>query len=173
MRWAYRARQFLMRLFARRQDIDQGLVRQVLSDRAVGLFARMPVGDQLHAVQVLRELRRLGNLSADLEQAALLHDVGKAEGSLTLLRRAVIVLLQAVSPGLLQRLARDDPRSWRYPFAVHLQHAERGAHLCQQAGCSPMVAALVRYHDAPSPAAIPEPALVEAVSLLRLADDKY
>jgi hypothetical protein len=173
MRWGYRARQFFTRLFARRQAIDQGLARQVLSDKTYPLFASMPVGDQLHAVQVLRAMRRLGNLSGDLEQAALLHDLGKAEGSLTLLHRVVIVLLQAVSPGLLQRLAKDDPRSWRYPFAVQLGHAWRGARLCLEAGCSPMVVALVRYHDAPSLDAIPEPAPAEAVGLLRLADDNY
>jgi len=173
MRWNYRARQFMMRLFAHCEDVDASLVRRVLFDGAYQLFARMPVGDQLHAVQVLLALRRVGNLSADLEQAALLHDVGKAEGSLTLLHRVVIVLLQAISPALLQRLALDDPRSWRYPFAVQLEHAERGARLCQAAGCSPMVTALVRYHDALSPDAIPEPALAEAVSLLRLADDRY
>ena len=173
MKWVYRARQFFMRLFARRQDIDQGLVQQVLSNGTYQLFASMPVGDQLHAVQVLRALRRLGNLSADLEQAALLHDVGKAEGSLTLLHRVLIVFLQAMSPELLHGLARDDPQSWRYPFFVHLEHAERGARLCQAAGCSPMVVALVHYHDASSPDAIPEPALAEAVGLLRLADDKY
>jgi len=40
------------------------------------------------------------------------------------------------------------------------------------AGCSPTVVALVRYHDASSPHEIAEPALAEAVGLLRLADDE-
>ena len=94
MKWRYRARQFFMRLFARRQSIDHGLVQQVLSNGTYQLFTRMPLGDQLHAVQVLQDLRRLGHISPDLEQAALLHDVGKAEGSLTLPYRVAIVLLQ-------------------------------------------------------------------------------
>lgn len=173
MKWEYRARQFFMRLFARRQSIDHGLVQRVLSNGTYQLFSRMPLGDQLHAVQVLQDLRRLGHISPDLEQAALLHDVGKVDGSLTLPYRVAIVLLQSISPDLLRRLAVDDPHSWRYPFAVHLEHAERGARLCQAAGCSPMVVALVRYHDASSPDAIPEPALAEAVGLLRLADDRH
>jgi hypothetical protein len=161
-----------MRLFARGEDVDCRLAQQVLANGTYELFTRMAVGDQLHAVKVLRELRRMGHISPDLEQAALLHDVGKSGGRLTLPYRVAIVLLRAMWPGLLRRLAVDDPQSWRYPFAAHLEHAERGARLCWMTGCSPTVVALVRYHDASSPDAIPEPALAEAVGLLRLADDR-
>jgi hypothetical protein len=49
----------------------------------------------------------------------------------------------------LNRLAEDEPRSWRYPFFVHKRHPELGAELAQAAGCSPTTMELIRRHQEP------------------------
>jgi hypothetical protein len=61
-----------------------------------------------------------------------------------------IVLIKALMPQLLERLAREEPRSWRYPFFVHQHHPELGAELAQAAGCSPTTVELIRRHQEPS-----------------------
>jgi len=82
--------------------------------------------------------------------AALLHDVGKSGGGLRLWHRVLIVLIKALWPQLLDRLAEEEPRSWRYPFFVHQHHPELGAQLAQAAGCSTTTVALIRRHQEPS-----------------------
>ncbi|NLG51103.1 MAG: hypothetical protein GX552_13430 [Chloroflexi bacterium] len=146
-RWAYRARQFFTRCLAREADIDVDAIRGVLPEPAFQLYQGMPLGDRIHAQNVWRMVQNGGPCSRDLEQAALLHDVGKSRANLSLVHRVLIVLIQGAHAPLLERLARDDPHSWRYPFYVHLHHAEIGALLCADAGCSPLTVALVRYHE--------------------------
>jgi hypothetical protein len=93
-------------------------------------------------------------MASALAQAALLHDVGKVGGRIQLGNRAATVLLNALRPGLLHRLALNEPDSWRYPFYVLLHHAERGADLAARAGTDAVAVALIReHHTVPSAAA--------------------
>jgi len=169
-RWVYRVWQFVTRLCVRRSAIDWALVRNVLPGLALSWFDALSLGDQLHSLCVLRALRQQGDITADLEQAALLHDVGKAGGGLTLAHRAVIVLLRALHPVWLDMLTTNDPTSWRYPFYIHRHHAELGARRCAEAGCSSLTVWLVRHHEGPLPDSV-EPTWSEALAVLRRADD--
>jgi len=145
--WRYRVGQFLGRLGARPTDEDLRLASEVLPPKALALFRTMAPGDQRHSLRVLRRLRGEGHCGPILEQAALLHDVGKAGAGLTLAHRSLTVILERVAPAFLQRLAGPAPRGWRRPFHAHLHHAEIGAARVAEAGCDPLVVALVRYHD--------------------------
>ena len=77
--------------------------------------------------------------------------------------RVANVLIRAVRPSWLSRLAAPDPHSWRYPFHVYEQHPTRGADLAQAAGADPTVVALIRTHH--------EPGEVQLARVLRRADD--
>ncbi len=72
--------------------------------------------------------------------------------------RVTGVLLEAVAPRTLARLASPDQRSWRYPFHLYLHHAALSADAALAAGCSPRTAALIRGSidpaDAPLAAAL-------------------
>ena len=172
IRWVYRTRQFFTRCLARESAIDTDAIRGMLPEPAFRLYQGMSLGDRIHARNVWMTLKERGPNSSYLEQAALLHDVGKSRANLSLIHRVLIVLLQGVHAPSLERLARDVPQSWRYPFHVHLHHAEIGALLCADAGCSPLTVALVRYHDMRStlPDSLAElrPSLMELVH----ADDR-
>lgn len=150
---------------------DHSMAQAVLPDAAYKLFEEMPPGDRTHVLCVLRALREKGPVLPDVEQAALLHDVGKVGGGLTLLHRALIVLLSGVNAHWLDRLGTPDPVSWRYPFYVHGHHAELGARRCEQAGCSPLLVALVRHHESALDI-VDDPGLREQLAVLRMADDK-
>jgi len=159
MRWGYRFRQFLMRARAGDAPTAHETAQGVLSEAGYALFQEMSLGDQVHALYVLRALGAVGTMSTDLAQAALLHDVGKSKGHLTLPFRVLIVFLEWVGGGLLERLALAEPTSWRYPFYVHVHHAELGALLCEEAGCSPLMVYLVRYHERPLEDVVDDPTL--------------
>lgn len=151
--------------------VDSGIAQAVLSDAAYELFAKMPPGDRAHGLCVLAALRREGEVSPHVEQAALLHDVGKMNGGLTAVHRALIVLLDRANSRWLDRLAIAAPESWRYPFYVHLCHAELGALHCEWAGCAPVAVKLVRYHES-DPREIGDPDLRQYLVALRRADDQ-
>jgi hypothetical protein len=171
MRWLYRARQFGMRLAARYKPLDHQPARDVLSEAAYKLYAEMSPGDQVHALCVLARVQSMGQSSSALEQAALLHDVGKAGSGLTLGHRVLIVLVRWLHGDLLVRLAQAQRGSWRYPFYVHVHHAELGARRCAQVGCSQRTIALVQYHGLDSLARLDDPDLREELGVLQRADN--
>ncbi|MBU0495672.1 MAG: hypothetical protein KKA73_08255 [Chloroflexi bacterium] len=144
-------RQFLRATTAHIDEDEHAQVASTLSPAQAELFYRQDLSDQRHALDVYQTLRAGGHDDLDLLQAALLHDVGKSVGPtrIPLPYRVVIVLVRAVRPTWLERLARPDPASWRYPFYVHNQHPARGAELTVAAQSSAQVMHLVAVHHAP------------------------
>ena len=134
----------------------------MLPQRAWPHFAAMPVADRRHALDVARRLIAAGHLDADLLAAALLHDAAKGR-RMRLWHRVAGVLLQAIAPRALARLASSDERSWRYPFHLYLEHAALSADAAQAAGCTARTAAFIRGSTDPADAVL--------AAALRLADD--
>ena len=119
------------------------MVRSILATPAVALFETMPVADRRHGLDVAERLLRAGHDDRDLLAAALLHDAAKGHRT-RLWHRVSGVLLEALAPSLLRRLASADSSSWRHPFHLYLHHAPMSAELCAEAGCPPRVGAFIR-----------------------------
>ena len=154
-RWAYRVGQVRSAHRARMSDRDRAEAFSHLGPELGGLFLRMAVRDQQHALRVLRRLDGPGPL---LCQAALLHDVGKAEAPLGTVGRSLVVLAGATGTcRLLRRLPMVGGRFNRY-----LRHAEIGAEMLRSAGANPDLVEIVAEHEALLPAH-PETALLQAV----------
>lgn len=158
----HRVAQFVGHLTARVHPREMALVRRVLPPSAVALFDAMPVADRRHGLDVAQRLARDGVDDPDLLAAALLHDAAKGR-AMRLWHRVAGVLLEAVRPSLLERLATPDTRSWRHGFHLYLHHGPMSADAALAAGCPPRVAAFIRG----TPAA-PDAVLAAA---LRAADD--
>ena len=142
---AYRVRQFVQAVGAwvRPPEVDEALLARCLPPEAAKLFRAMPRYDRRHSLGVARSLQEMGHDEPDLLAAALLHDVGKTalpDARLRLGHRVAIVLMRALWPNLLERLGQERSAGWRRPFYVQLCHAEIGADLARQAGCSPRTA---------------------------------
>ena len=146
----YRILQFFRAALARIHRHEYDLVEQHLASAQAALFRRMPRCDQRHSLDVLYTLQRAGHQDKTLIQAALLHDVGKTRGQLTILHRVAVVLLQRFAPDWLARLAADG-EGWKAPFAVHAQHPQIGATRAADAGCSQETIDLIHRHHETHP----------------------
>ena len=119
------------------------MARSILPEPAVALFESMPVADRRHGLDVAERLVRTAHDDRDLLAAALLHDAAKGH-RMRLWHRVAGVLLEALAPSVLRRLASPNPSSWRHPFHLYLHHGPMSAALCDRAGCPPRVGAFIR-----------------------------
>jgi putative nucleotidyltransferase with HDIG domain len=149
---AYRVGQAREMLSARMTPADHEEAMEHLDPELRRLFLGMSVRDQRHSLRVLHRLqaadpnlpRRRPSL---LAQAALLHDVGKAETPLGIPGRSLVVLAGATGTlGLLQRVPRLGLRVARY-----LRHPEIGARMLIDAGAPGALAEIVAEHQARAP----------------------
>ncbi|MGH2402789.1 MAG: hypothetical protein ACRDE6_08740, partial [Candidatus Limnocylindria bacterium] len=111
----HRVGQFVAHVRARVEPEEAALARRILPPTAIGLFESMPVADRRHGLDVAEKLLRAGHGEPDLLAAALLHDAAKGR-RLRLWHRVTGVLLEALAPSVLRRLARPEATSWRHAF---------------------------------------------------------
>ncbi|MBE3561074.1 MAG: hypothetical protein IMW89_17910 [Ktedonobacteraceae bacterium] len=160
----YRLRQVRQQLgfVAPLSESDHAEVARWLPPLALPLFHSMSAADQQHSLRVCRSLLARGCTDADMLAAALLHDVGKAQGRVPFWTRPAIVLGKLCAPRLLRRLvfplttlsSQSRPR-WRRSLSYAWWHAEVGADLATAAGLSERAVLYIRTHHQPhGPAAL-------------------
>jgi putative nucleotidyltransferase with HDIG domain len=154
-RWLYRVGQVRSAHTASMSIADLAEVRAHLDPQLTELFLRMAVRDQVHA---LRVLHRLDGAEPLLQQAALLHDIGKSEAPLGTIGRSLMVLAGAIGArGLLMRVPGIGPRVRRY-----LDHPRIGADLLRHAGADAPLVQIVAEHESKRPSH-PETAVLQAM----------
>lgn len=139
----HRVGQLVAHVRARVQPDEEELARRILPPPAFSLFGSLPVADRRHALDVVARLLAAGEDDPDLLAAALLHDAAKGD-RMRLWHRVAGVLLEALAPAQLARLADSRPGSWRHPFHLYLHHGPMSAELAERAGCSARAASFIR-----------------------------
>lgn len=162
-RLLYRLRQVRQQagLVAPLSSSDYMEVARWLSPDALVLFKTMSIADQQHSLRVCRGLQARGCTDVDMLAAALLHDVGKAQGRVPFWTRPAIVLGKTCAPALLrhltvapQALALVTLPRWRRSLSNAWWHAEVGAELAARAGLSERAVLYIRtHHQSDGPAA--------------------
>ncbi len=139
---------------------DTAEVARWLPASALPLFESMSRADQQHSLRVCRGLLARECRDSDMLAAALLHDVGKADGRVPFWTRPVIVIGKHTAPGLLTRLAISPLNTntehtgtkkarWRRALGYAWWHAEYGAKLAAAAGLSERAVLYIRTHHQP------------------------
>jgi putative nucleotidyltransferase with HDIG domain len=152
-RLVYRSRQFwkAIRTDSSREDMEQ--VSAVLTPSQYELFQQMHKSEQAHSLRVLRKLKDQGEQNADLQTAALLHDVGKIRLPLQLWERVLVVLVRALCADCVKKWGSVDERvsleelGWHKAFVVAEKHPVWGAELAAQVGASEVAVALIARHQ--------------------------
>ena len=139
----HRVAQFFGHVTARVSADEEARARSILPASARSLFDGMPIADRRHALDVVERLLAAGIDDRDVLTAALLHDAAKGH-RMRLWHRVAGVLLEALAPSALGRLASPNPRSWRYPFHLYVHHAVLSAGAALAGGCSERSAGFIR-----------------------------
>ncbi|MFN2158695.1 MAG: HD domain-containing protein [Anaerolineales bacterium] len=126
---------------------DLSEIQSVLSPGLYTLFVQMHPSEQAHSIAVYRHLSNQDIQNKDLLEAALLHDVGKNQHTLSILERIAIVLGNTIFPQKTKLWSTGKPEGWKRPFVVARKHPEWGADLALQAGASKITADLIRRHQ--------------------------
>jgi putative nucleotidyltransferase with HDIG domain len=146
----HRVGQFWRHASARVSEQERLAVEELLGPALWPLFVQLPVNDQRHGLDVLETVSRLESKpDRQLQQAALLHDVGKAGAGFSVVERSLTVLLRAASPRLLEVVRRAGPGFARR-HDIYIDHARIGAERLRAAGAPELAVVVAEHHD-PTP----------------------
>lgn len=163
-----RVRQFFRALNARLTVEDGQYIAAHLKKSEQKLFFEMDVIDQCHAIRTAYAIERFAiedkqNIDREfLIRCALLHDIGRVKGDMSLLGKVLAVLVTELLPSTADRLERKG----NHLLYVYRHHAEIGAKKLQKIGLYKEAKIVARHHSPPSPNDPKE------LKLLRLADEK-
>ena len=144
----YRIRQGLRAVFAFSREVELPLAAEYLTPEHMALFQQMRRSEQLHSLNVLRDVLAQGSIPHDLAVAALLHDVGKSRYPMGTWQKTMAVLVRAISPRLFEQWSKGNPANlWKRPFVVYVDHAKWSAQLIADAGASENAIWLVAHHQ--------------------------
>ena len=142
----HRLAQFWRHTSARVSTQEVNAVTEVLGPQLSRFFLDLPVNDQRHGLDVLKTIRR-AEVSPPvlLQQAALLHDMGKVGAHLSVIERSLTVLLRAISPKVLRAVLRVMP-SFAARYATYADHARIGAERLSGCGATDLAAVVSEHH---------------------------
>ena len=160
--------QFFRAVTARVSVDDGKYISTHLNAEEQKIFFAMSVADQVHSLRTAYTIERLvieDKRGVDREfliRCALLHDVGRRAGDLTIKGKIFVVLITSLAPKFAERLEING----NHALYVYHNHAEIGARKIQQIGLF-KEAKIIAKHHAPPKADDP----IE-LKLLRLADNE-
>ena len=156
----YRIRQFFKGLIAHVDDNDI-LINQNLNLLEKGLFLKLSSHEKMHAVNTAYTIKKLCSSKnyEILVKAALLHDIGKINGSMGIIKKSVLVLMDRFLPKVSRSLTSKISM-----FNIYYNHPEIGAKLLRKVSTDEQVIMLVQYHQSSDNYSI------EGLKLLKKAD---
>jgi hypothetical protein len=121
---------------------------RILGPQLTPLFLGLPVNDQRHGLDVLETVERLeAEPSRILQQAALLHDVGKGGVRFSVIDRSLAVFLNAISSRALGALLKARPGFARR-YRAYRDHADVGAERLRTARAVELATIVAEHHAA-------------------------
>lgn len=149
-----RLRQLYNALTADFSFSDVLYMRARLDEQEVQLFFQMGVMEQKHAVNTARTVERLIKKAVKpvdkklLIKAALLHDVGKLQGSMKVWHKGACIFMDRFFPEKAQQMASfDEPKgSLAYALYVYYNHPRIGARKVEKISSDYRLPILIRFH---------------------------
>ncbi|NBG87028.1 HD domain-containing protein [Isachenkonia alkalipeptolytica] len=137
----YRIKQFFRGVFAKVTPEEQVFLKAYLTKGEALLFRRLRVGEQRHSLNIAYDCLKEAPKNRILIKAALLHDVGKINSNLTLVHKALVVVITKLP--IPKRML---PKFLQKALYYKQQHPALGAELLNNVGTEASVVFLTRHH---------------------------
>lgn len=103
---------------------DKNFINYYLNIEEKNLFYKLSKQDQVHCVRVAKDVKNTYKQSSTiLIKAALLHDIGKIGKALNIMDRSVLVLLDKLSNGKMNRFCNVEA------IDVYYNHGKKGCNI--------------------------------------------
>lgn len=128
----YRFKQFIWGFESYFKGINTHYIDTFLNDSEKELFNKLKHNEKYHCIRVCKDaidIARYKGNNIDINRvakAALLHDVGKSEYSLSLFEKSALVVLNKITKGKLKNY--NNIRS----VDIYYNHAEKGANILKE-----------------------------------------
>lgn len=103
----YRVKQFLWAVTSSFKPIDKKILEKYLNNDEEKFFRKLSLSEQHHSIRVCKdalEMKKDKNIdNKKLAKIALLHDIGKISTRLTIIDKSIIVILDKVTKGRLEK----------------------------------------------------------------------
>ena len=169
MIWIIRkAQQFFRALSAKVSAEDRNYIAKHLSTAEQKLFFAMSIADQSHSLRVAYTIERLvieDKKDVDrnfLIRCALLHDIGRVNGDLSVMAKVFAVLITKFFPSIADKLESRGNQM----IYIYRHHAEIGARKLQKINLYREAKIIARHHSPPKSDDSKE------LKLLRIADEQ-
>jgi len=144
-----RIQQGIRALLAFATPVELDLAQAHLSPAEFEAFQQMARAEQLHSLNVLRDVLAQDEITPHaLAVVALLHDVGKSRYHLAVWQKTIAVLLKRFLPNTAQRIAQSENLTfWNAPFVVREQHPKWSAEILRDCGSDEVAIWLAEHHQ--------------------------
>lgn len=144
----YRIKQFIWGFTSLFKEIDYEYINKFLNEEEIKIFNKLKHNDKHHCIRVCKDsikMRNDLNIDVDLNKlgrAALLHDVGKVAGHLSLFEKSAVVILDKLSNGKIKKY--DNIKQ----INVYYNHPKIGVDILKNNGFGKdkELLQVVRYH---------------------------
>lgn len=100
----YRIQQFIKAITAKVSEEEKQWISQQLSKAECELFFKLKVHEQRHCIDVAKVLSVNPRENHEMIRLGLLHDIGKIKYPLNPIEKSIIVLLDQLTKGKIQRM---------------------------------------------------------------------
>lgn len=125
----YRVKQFIWDITSNVKPIDGKLVNNYLNQKEIEVFNKLRHSEKHHSIRVCNDaldFAEKNNIKINkykLGKAALLHDVGKVTGSVNVIDKSILVLLDKFSKGAIRKFSNIKK------IDLYYNHPVRGANI--------------------------------------------
>ena len=148
---AGRLYQFYRAVTASLTEQDRQYVEKYLPAEAQKLFWNMSTADRYHALHVAYtaiEIAKSEKCDSDLlRRSALLHDVGRTDGSMNVWEKSIAVIIVGCFPEFARKLAQKNNGWLSGILHIYFFHPQIGAEMLEEIGMNKEAEIVSHHHD--------------------------